>query len=103
MTMTDAPGSRQRAVLEDMLRRLLVEQAASCGVDEEKAQHLADAVIDLRTLIARLEPPAAGQAPQLIRGGTSVLSPARQPRLSLISRQTAPGCLAANKSAPANE
>jgi DNA polymerase III psi subunit len=41
--------------LRDMLRRLILEEHATRCVDPEKAAHLAEAVADLRTLVARLE------------------------------------------------
>ena len=46
--------------LRDMLRRLILEEHATRDLNPEKAAHLADAVSDLRTIIARLESDAAG-------------------------------------------
>jgi hypothetical protein len=53
--MADAVRCAQIAALYDMLRRLEVEHRASSAASEARAPHLAEAVLDLRTLIARLE------------------------------------------------
>jgi hypothetical protein len=55
--------------LRDLSRRLELEELAARGVDVEKANHLADAIVDLGIMIARLEaepaepPPAIAVAP----------------------------------------
>jgi hypothetical protein len=41
--------------LQEMLGRLIDDERAARAVDTEKAAHLADAVLDLRTIIGRLE------------------------------------------------
>jgi hypothetical protein len=55
--MSDQLLWRARSLLRlrGMLRHLILEEHATRNVDLERAAHLADAVADLRTLIARLE------------------------------------------------
>lgn len=47
--------------LRDLSRRLELEELAARGVDVEKANHLADAIVDLGIMIARLEAEPAEQ------------------------------------------
>ena len=47
--------------LRDLSRRLEREELAARGVDVEKANHLADAIVDLGIMIARLEAEPAEQ------------------------------------------
>ena len=45
------------SALREMMRRLIGEEEATRAVDPVRAAHIADAIADLRTLIARLEMP----------------------------------------------
>lgn len=51
--------------LRDLSRRLELEELAARGVDVEKANHLADAIVDLGIMIARLEAEPAEQPPAM--------------------------------------
>ena len=48
--------------LREMLRRLLEEESRTRRVDAENASHLAQAVVDLKTLIARAESGSRGSS-----------------------------------------
>ena len=66
--------------LRDMSRRLELEEQAARAVDVERADHLADAIIDLGVLIARLEAEPADQPPVPT---VSPAAPDHEPRMKL--------------------